>query len=418
MNKAKLSLLLGGSLVSGLAMAAPPQFGEWTAERTGNITTIDACTGRTNIVSCSVLVEDTGFIQVQVKDTDGNNYIQSIIADGLADGATGDDTSTPFWDENYIRIKFQAQLSTLPNFTWGDPGFMGKQAILDAEVTSGNTWFEATTTIATGWGLDILYAGAQGQGAQVAVDLTTDFWTTTGGVIDPATGKGEYNGMFDTRFYYQAYNDASGAIIGRVIDIDQDLSLQTVNPQFGPGTNIDDRQYFLYMDRSGVLLNNLGSGVWGSSTDSVAAIDDPFTGPNADTTLPNGAAWVADGAVEWGDGAPNSSDPSVIGEQVIAFYIGQEVSTAGFGANGKSTFYHLQVDDTGSYDNAMEYSQAGSGFEDPSIFETDPVTGVTTTALGGYSDWFNGAESTVFTPKWGMRTGLNVMPDATGIFPN
>ncbi len=408
MNKAKLTLLLGGSLVSGLAMAAPPQFGEWSAERTGNTTNIDACSGRTNIVSCQVLVEDTGFIQVQVKDTDGNNYIQSIIADGLADGATGDDTSTPFWDENYIRIKFQAQLSTLPNFTSGDPGFMGKQAILDAEVSSGNTWFEATTTIATGWGLDILYAGAQSQGAQVAVDLTTDFWTTTGGVIDPATGKGEYNGMFDTRFYYQAYNDASGAIIGRIIDIDQDLSLQTVNPQFGPGTNIDDRQYFLYMDRSGVLLENLGSGVWGSSTDTAGlGIDDPFTGPNVGS----------DGAIEWGDGAPTSSDPSVLGEQIIAFYIGQEVSTAGFGNEGKSTFYHLQVDETGSYDAVYEYSQAGSGFEDPSIFQTDPVTGDTYTALGGYSDWFNGAESTVFEPKWGARTGLNVLPDATGIDP-
>ncbi len=408
MSKARLSLLLGGTLAaSGLAVAAPPQFGEWTAERNGNITDIEACANRTNIVSCQVLVEDTGFIQVQVKDTDGNNYIQSIIADGIADGATGDATNTPFWDENYIRIKFQAQLSTLAMFTFGDPGFMGKQAILDAEVTSGNTWFEATTTIATGWGLDILYAGAQSQGATVAVDLTTDFWTTEGGVIDPNTGKGQYNGMFDTRFYYQAYNDASGAIIGRIIDIDQDLSLQTVNPQFGPGTNANDRQYFLFMDRSGVLLENLGSGVWGSSTDSTANIDDPFTGPNVGH----------DGAVEWGDGTPDSSDPLVLGEQVIAFYIGQEVSTAGFGQEGKSTFYHLQVDDTGSYDNIYEYSQAGTGFEDPSIFTTDPVTGDTYTALGGYSDWFNGTESTVFEPRWGDRTGLNVMPDATGIDP-
>lgn len=405
MSKAKLSLLLGGTLASGIAMAAPPQFGEWSADKTGGVTDIEACAGRTNIISCQVLVEDNGFIQVQVKDTDGFSYIQSIIADGLTDGTVGAGAAdTPFWDENYIRINFQAQLSTLPSFTAGDPGFMGKQAILDSHITSGNTWFEATTTIATGWGLDLLYPGAQAQGATVAVDLTTDFWTTDG-TIDPATGKGTYNGMFDTRFYYQAYNDASGAIIGRIIDIDQDLSLQTINPMGGPGTNLNDRQYFLYMDRSGVLLDNLGSGVWGSSTDSVAAIDDPFEGPNVGN----------DGAIEWGDGAPVSTDPSVQGEQVIAFYIGQEVTTAGFGQDGKSTFYHLQVDDTGAYDGIYEYSQAGSGFEDPSIFVD--IGGTQYVDLGGYSEFWNGTEAAVFTPKWGRRT-LDVMPDATGVAPN
>lgn len=353
MSKAKLGLLLGAPLISGLAFAAAPQFGNWEVDAAGNI---DACSNRTDVVSCQVLVNDVNFIQVQVKDDQGNNYIQSI----LTDGGAGTANDVPFWDENYIRINFQAQVSTIASWTFGDPGFMGRQAILDRGITSGNTWFEATTQIATGWGLDILYGGATADTA-VAVDLTTDFYTTDGGV------DGNYNGMFDTGFYYQAYNNEAGDIIGRIINIDQDLSLDTANDTLDD----EDRQFFVYYDRSGELLKT--SGVWGSSTDSLTNLDDTFKGPVGDPAN-NKAEWTAGG-------------------NAIAFWIDQVVTTAGvangYGENGKSSFYHLQVDTSplGPNDDIMAYSQAGSGFAESTIGE-----------MGGYADWFSDAEFSEFPP--------------------
>jgi len=384
----KLAILAGAPLLSGLAFAAPPSFGEWDVSD-GEI---DACgTARTNIMSCQVLVKDKGFVQVQVKDSDGKSYVQSILTDFNATGTPGhmSDGTTPatdlltFYDENYIRINFQAQASSIADFTYGDPGFMGVQVINDAGDSSSATWFEATTKIATGWGINIMYeehGSTDPATASVAtvVELTTDFWTT--GVWNPATGttdsaNGEYNGMFDTSFYYKGLNGVAGDLLGRDLYIDQDLSLATANPVGVSDSN--DRQTFYFWDRSGELLDPGVAGVWGSTTDDVADVDDPFTGI------------ASQQSVDWGTGntLPVSSDPGIAGPQVIAFFIAQEVSTLGFGDDGKSTFYHLQVDGTGAYDDQMAYSQAGTGFEDVYITEIDPTTGTVQFAMGGMEDW-------------------------------
>ncbi len=397
----KLAILAGAPLLSGLAFAAPPagapSFGEWTV--TDGV--IDACgTARTNIMSCQVLVKDQGFMQVQVKDAEGNSYVQSILTDydatgtpgNIQDGTTASTDLLAFYDENYIRINFQDQASTIAAFTYGDPGFMGVQVINDNGLSSTRTWFEATTKIATGWGIDILTpdripANTDGT-VKTVVELTTDFWTTgVWGTAPTGYVEGTYNGMFDTSFAYVGLNDGQGRLVGRDLYIDQDLSLATAND--APDDTSGDRQTFYFWDRSGELLNAGVDGVWGRMDDNPDNVNPLAVDDNDDFFTGLGSQLV----VNWGAGndLPPSTDPGIEGSQLIAFWIDQEVTTQGFGNDGKSTFYHLQVDGTGAYDDVVAYSQAGTGFAD--VYLTEVVDGTVQYAMGGLEDWLGTSTS-------------------------
>ncbi len=300
MRNTKLATAIGAAMLPGLAFAVPPQFGEWSV--TGG--DVDPCAALTNVESCEVMVFDSGFVQAQLKGTDGKTYIKSIVTDQDATGTpAGGDLA--FYDENFVRITFSSQTSSVPGGAGSDPGFMGKQVILDT-TTSSVTKFSSETEIRTGWGETEL------GGPNVAINTT----------IATIDGAGDPNGLFESVFDFQGNNDPdTGQQTGTRLNIDQNVSLST------DAATDDDRQVFAFRSRTGDLLNS--NGVWGSSTDD-ATIDDPFDGIGGPESVP----WVEGGTIS-------------------AFWIGQNVATPGVGG-GASEFFAIQV--------GPAFSQAGTGF--------------------------------------------------------
>ncbi|HHM05906.1 MAG TPA: hypothetical protein ENJ19_09200 [Gammaproteobacteria bacterium] len=327
----KRMILLSASLLPSLAVALP-QFDEWSVS--GG--TVDPCSTST-ADSCQVLVEGNGFVQAQISEG-GKTYIKSIVTD--VDASATDPTTLAFRDENFIRIQFQPQISTAPGMGGSDPGFLGRQVINDDGVTSGLTRFTSDTTIKNGW--------AKGTG-----DANVDIAMTITAIDAPG---GTATGMFDSAFNFKGNNAADGSQTGSLVDIDQGVSLATP----GIAMSATDRQGFAFRSRTGDLLTS--SGVWGDTNEDGTA-DDPFTGVGGLTSVP------------WG--------PSAGTGEVVAFWIGQEVTTSGFGS-GVSDFAHLQVDNDGTANQTFAYSQGGTGLG-------APVTG-----LGGFSDWASAPESVEF----------------------
>lgn len=353
MGKAKIAVLVGAALASGTAAAAPPIFDQWTV--TDGV--IDPCSDVTNASACQVLVSDLGFVQAQLT-IEGETFIKSIVTDLNADSSS----PIQFSDENYIRIFNQPQTSVaLPSLNAS--GFLGRMVIDDSTATQND--FVLVSDIATGWGVQYVSDVFEGATTSGSDDVTTwvrfdqDIVSNTPGLV------------FDSNFVFEGENgtDADGntIILGSRVDIEQVIDLPTINDPL----SVDDSQSFFFYDRRGTLLTE--SGVWGSSTDDANNIDRPFDNENfidPDTGLPGTffpefVAWDA-------------------GDQVLAFWIDQSITTSGFG-EGSSDFYHLQVDSDGSGGGNNSFSQAGAGFVNTGIIEMEAA-----------EDWLDGAEAIVF----------------------
>ena len=230
-NTIKVITLAGAaSMIPGMASAANPAFGSWTAS---NGTGIAGCpTG----FSCEVINSGDGFQQANVtEDADPTNvFIRTVITD-VASGCN-DFTSCAFSDENFVKTD---NTST---------GIAGRQSTNDASVN-----FTSSVEINTGWALQV-------PTPPTSVDINQ-------ALSDDPDGTAGNGDEFTTSFNLQVNLDGSGAQTGRTMDITQDVGLASA----GSPT---DNQEFEVRERSGDLQQTPGSALLGGNSVSWVNGDD------------------------------------------------------------------------------------------------------------------------------------------------
>jgi hypothetical protein len=260
-----ITLAGAASMIPGMASAANPAFGSWTAtDGTG----IAGCpTGFT----CEVINSGDGFRQANVTDNSDptNVFIQTLITDV----ATGCDSfgSCAFSDENFVKTD---NTST---------GIAGRQSTNDASVN-----FTSSVEINTGWAL-----------AAVPTPTSVDI---TQGLSDDPDGTASSGDEFTTSFNLQVNLDGSGVQTGRTMDITQDVGLASA----GSPT---DNQQFEVRERSGDLQQTPGSATLaGDTVDWVNGDDVMVTWVSQDVDIGStGSSLFAFQSVENKDGSATTA---------------------------------------------------------------------------------------------------------------
>lgn len=226
-NSIKIITLAGAaSMLPGIAAAATPAFGGWTAtDGTG----IAGCPSG---FTCDEINAGDGFSQATVTEiTDPSNvFIRTVVTD-VASGCN-DATTCAFSDENFVKTDGTST------------GIAAKQLINDTALN-----FSGSTVINSGWAL---VAG------QPNVDITQS-------LTDDPDGTANSGDEFTTDFNLAVALDGSGNQIGKDMNITQDVGL-------GAGTT--DNQAFDVREKSGTLQTNAGSSTLGGDTITWASGDD------------------------------------------------------------------------------------------------------------------------------------------------
>jgi len=246
-NTIKIITLAGAAaMLPGVASAANPTFGDWTATG-GTISNAGAnCpTGFT----CETINSGDGFLQANVtEDADPTNvFVQTIITDS---GASCDNTSTfcAFTDENFVKTDGTSN------------GIAAKQSSNDTALN-----FNSSVEINTGWALTVASPPPS-----VVINQ---------GLSDDPDGTASNGDEFTTTFNLQVNLDSGGTQTGKSMDIAQDVGL-------GAGTT--DNQGFAVRERSGDLLGASGSSTLGGNT--VDWAQDVGTPANSDDVM---VTWIS-----------------------------------------------------------------------------------------------------------------------------
>lgn len=342
---------LKGAFVAGVstlllpaAQAAGPVFDGWSVEA-GQI--IVQCP---TDYKCETVSQGSGFVQVQLSDTSGNTFIQTVITDQSATSATDTEGTiegaggVPYSDESFI------QLGNVQ-------GIKSKQHTLEGDPTV--TGFETTSEIRTGWA----------QPASGASMIVNQNFRDEGTAADGDT--------FSSNFTIEGIHDRSGVITDRKLVIDQTAELGQ-NPE---DATVIDKQRYVLQRSTGLFTTAPGTGANDDGSVTLATtswVDLNGDGQNntaldesADQVDYNNDGDMVDivseavngGSVDW-----------VAGDDVMLRWIGQSVST---GVQGSSIFGFEGVTVTDQASNTNEvttFSDNRTGIADTST--TDPLDAV------------------------------------------
>ena len=226
-NTIKIITLAGAAAVlPGVASAANPTFGDWTATGgTISNTGVNCPSG----FSCEVINSGDGFLQANVTETahPTNVFVQTIITDSAAT-CDNDTTFCAFTDENFVKTDGSS----------GSNGISGRQTSNDVALN-----FSSSVNINTGWALTVATPPPS-----VVIHQ---------GLSDNPDGTNNNGDEFTTTFDLQINLDNLGAQTGKSMDISQDVGL-------GAGTT--DNQGFVVRERSGDLLAASGTTTLGTAT--------------------------------------------------------------------------------------------------------------------------------------------------------
>ena len=233
MKTAKWSLMLGACLGSAVVLAGPPtNFGGFGYQINNGFTTITDSAGTANVTDiCSQAgftcnnapITGNGFLQLEISDSNGNRYFQTIIADPSQGG---------FVSETFIAPDSQGNTGAAIQQRLGDPGGTSGLATTDTLLTGsflqpGDTSLELRQTL---WNENSAYS---------ASDFQADFWLTM--TVDAAGDNirdlsqsqrlGDAAGVSGSGFsdsfaFDQQVNTSQGdLIVGSRIDIDSSLDI-------------------------------------------------------------------------------------------------------------------------------------------------------------------------------------------------
>lgn len=221
----------------GSAMAAGPNFNGMSVDGTANIS---GCPTTAN-TSCSVLLQEAGFLQQEVTVGTGASavvYIQTVVID-TNDFSAGALTDQAFADNTFIQMG-------------GGSGIKGQQVLNDesADYSSSGNDFDSTTTLLIGWADD----GTENlQVVQTLWDNNSTGTVGSPGVV--ASDVSQTEDDFYNTFTLGINLDSTGAQSGKRMDMTQDVGLSDPTVS-APGS---DFQRFIIRQRSGDLLTAGGS---------------------------------------------------------------------------------------------------------------------------------------------------------------
>jgi hypothetical protein len=221
-----ITLASAASMLPGVAFAANPTFGAWTAT---NGVGIGGCpTGFT----CEEINSGDGFSQATVTENadPSNAFIRTIVTD-VAAGCNSFATCA-FSDENFVKTDGTST------------GISARQSINDLPLN-----FSSSVELASGWAL---------------VPNTPSVNINQGLTADP-DGTANNGDEFNTAFNLQVNLDGSGNQTGKSMNVSQDVGL-------GAGTT--DNQVFDVRERSGTLQTIPGSATLAGDSVSWVAGDD------------------------------------------------------------------------------------------------------------------------------------------------
>jgi len=222
-NSIKVITLAGAAaMLPGVASAANPTFGDWTATGGTISNTGGNCpTG----FSCEVINSGDGFLQANVTEIadPANVFVQTIITDA---GATCDNSATfcAFTDENFVKTDGTSN------------GIAARQSATDTALN-----FSSSVVINTGWAL----TGPSTRSVDITQALTDD-----------PDGTASTGDEFSTSFDLGINLNTSGVQTGKSMNIAQDVALGTAT----------DSQVFDLRERSGDLSVAAGSTTLGTPT--------------------------------------------------------------------------------------------------------------------------------------------------------
>jgi len=276
-------------------------------------------------MSCSVVAQGDGFVQLNVTDAadagTGTSYIMTIVTNQNASGTAGDATAgaLEFFDVSFVKMK----LTLGADGTQNESGIVGHQEIVDGAE------FSSTTDINTGW--------AATGGANVVITQTLD-------------DQGDVNFAgddFGSEFVYRSVNDQNtGTRLGFEMAIDQTANLGTS----AADASANDVQSFALREKQGTFLT--------AASTAATNID-----ANGDGT-----------SISW-----NAQD------DIKAIWIGQSINlgntTGGQGAGALgSSFGYLSFDnvttgDTQAVDSGFGFSttESDSAWVWDNAFNVDPI---------------------------------------------
>ena len=218
-NSIKIITLAGAaSMLPGIATAANPAFGAWTAT---NGTGIAGCPSG---FTCEEINAGDGFSQATVTDnSDATNvFIRTVVTDVAA--GCNDVASCAFSDENFVKTDGTST------------GIAARQSINDSSVNFGSS-----VEINSGWAL---VTGTPN--VNISQSLTDD--------PDGTANNGD---EFSTNFDLAVALDSGGNQIGKDMTVTQDVGL---------GVGSTDNQVFDVREKSGSLQTNSGSSTLGGDT--------------------------------------------------------------------------------------------------------------------------------------------------------
>lgn len=216
-NKLLLSAGAVSLVLSGAAMAVnePIAFGGYTIDATSRIITPTCVAPAT---SCVVTMSGADFLQRTVT-VGGVDYIQTIVTGNVSGTAPN---SGVFADENFVRMGSVTG------------GIAGRQTI--SATDAQGVVFTSTAGLDTGW------AAVDGNNRvvlQQGLDNTT------------ATGINSTN-RFISNFGFSQDTTTAGAIVGKSLDIGQDVGIAQVSTD-------TDKQLFVLRQRSGTFTPAAGT---------------------------------------------------------------------------------------------------------------------------------------------------------------
>lgn len=183
--KAVTSVGSAALVLSSVAVAAPPGFGQWTVV-SGNVTS-EGTAGCPATYTCGGAITGAGFFQRQLRDAAGKTYFQTIVTETDANvGGSETIEDLAFYDESFVQVVFGGA---------GINGIADKQRVRDV-VGGPEKTFSTGTTINTGWAGDNLAL------SQEITDMTegtegfrTDFFFASTGLQD-LNAQGSPNNMW------------------------------------------------------------------------------------------------------------------------------------------------------------------------------------------------------------------------------
>jgi len=275
----------------GSAMAAGPGF-DGINVLNGTTGTLGGCPTAA-AGACNILITGEGFLQQEVV-VGGQTYIQTVIIDPLAAGATGDTdvTTLDFSDITFIQM------------AGASSGIKGLQTLSDqaADIATTGNRFDASTELLIGWAEET---------GKSNLNVTQAFYDNgnTGKVQSTGvTDASQQEDDFFNSFTLGVNLDAAGATTGKAMDMVQDVGMSA------GGSGGTDFQRFVVRERAGDALDSSG-------TLTLVAVP--------------GSAGTG-GSLAWTQAAtPSDSD------DVMVAWLGQRV---GLGGLGVSTFGFQSLD--------------------------------------------------------------------------